>query len=61
MQADSAPAASGPVTQGTGALMDMMHNIGSIAMCVLGLLLIASLYSLSIIIGKLGSFGRATN
>jgi biopolymer transport protein TolQ len=62
MQADSAPAAAGgPVAQGTGALMDMMNNIGSIAMCVLGLLLIASLYSWTIIFGKLGSFGKATN
>jgi biopolymer transport protein TolQ len=61
VQADGAPTASGPVTQGTGALMDMMHNIGSIAMCVLGLLLIASLYSWTIIFGKMGSFGKATN
>jgi biopolymer transport protein TolQ len=62
MQADGAPAAAGgPVAQGTSALMDMMNNIGPIALFVLGLLLIASLYSWTIIFGKMGSFGKATN
>jgi biopolymer transport protein TolQ len=62
MQADSAQAAtSGPVAQGTGALMDMVNNIGPIAMFVLGLLLVSSLYSWTIIFGKMGSFGKATN
>ena len=41
--------------------MDMMNNIGPIALFVLGLLLIASLYSWTIIFGKLGTFGKATN
>jgi biopolymer transport protein TolQ len=40
--------------------MDMFHNIGSIALCVLALLAFASLYSWTIIFGKMGSFGRAT-
>jgi biopolymer transport protein TolQ len=55
----AAPAAS-PVSQGTGALMEMMSNIGGIALGVLVLLLIASLYSWTIILGKMGTFGRAT-
>jgi biopolymer transport protein TolQ len=61
MQADggSSPA-SGPVLQGTGALMDMMNNIGAIALCVLAVLLFASLYSWTVIFGKMGTFGRAT-
>ncbi len=41
--------------------MDMMHNIGPIALFVLGLLVVASLYSWTIIFGKMGSFGKATN
>jgi biopolymer transport protein TolQ len=41
--------------------MDMMNNIGPIALCVLGLLALSSLYSWTIIFGKMGSFGRAAN
>jgi biopolymer transport protein TolQ len=41
--------------------MDMMNNIGVIALCVLGLLALSSLYSWTIIFGKMGSFGRAAN
>jgi biopolymer transport protein TolQ len=41
--------------------MDMMSNIGPIALCVLGLLALSSLYSWTIIFGKMGSFGRAAN
>jgi biopolymer transport protein TolQ len=40
--------------------MDMMNNIGSIALFVLVVLAIASLYSWTVILGKIGSFGRAT-
>jgi biopolymer transport protein TolQ len=40
--------------------MDMMHNIGSIALFVLALLALASLYSWTVILGKVGTFGRAT-
>ena len=62
LQADSgatdAGSAGGAVP---GALMDMMHNIGGIALCVLLVLLIASLYSWTVILGKIGAFGRATN
>jgi biopolymer transport protein TolQ len=55
-----APPAASPVTQGTGALMEMMSNIGPIALGVLLLLLIASLYSWTIILGKMGTFSKAT-
>jgi biopolymer transport protein TolQ len=60
-QADGGAApAAGPVTQGTGALMEMMNDLGPIAVAVLVILLIASLYSWTIILGKTSSFGRAT-
>ena len=62
MQADSmASPASAPVAGGTGALMDMMHSISLVALLVLGLLAVASLYSWTIIFSKMGSFGKATN
>jgi biopolymer transport protein TolQ len=62
MQADSGAApASVPQVPVASTLMDMMHNIGPIALFVLGLLVVASLYSWTIIFGKMGSFGKATN
>jgi len=42
-----------------GALVDMWHNLGPIAIAVLVILLIASLQSWSIILGKWASFRRA--
>ncbi len=60
-QADNgAPPAAGPVSTGPGAVMEMMSNIGPIALGVLLLLLIASLYSWTIILGKISTFGKAT-
>lgn len=41
--------------------MDMMNNIGPIALCVLGLLALSSLYSWTVIFGKMGTFSRAAN
>jgi biopolymer transport protein TolQ len=41
--------------------MDMMNNIGAIAMFVLAVLLFASLYSWTVIFGKISTFGKATN
>lgn len=61
MQADSgaAPAApAGPV--GFRALADLVGNIGPIAIGVLLLLLLASLYSWTVILGKMSTFRRAT-
>lgn len=48
------------LAQGPGALMDLLHNIGSIALFVLALLLLASLYSWTVILGKLSLFRKAT-
>lgn len=62
MQADSgAGSVQSAASQAPGALMDMVHNIGGIALFVLILLLVASLYSWTIILGKWSSFGRATS
>jgi len=41
--------------------MDMMNTISPIALFVLGVLALASLYSWMVIFGKMGSFGKATN
>ena len=49
-----------PLTQGSSALVDMISNIGPIAMGVLVLLLFASLYSWTVILGKMSTFGKAT-
>jgi biopolymer transport protein TolQ len=48
------------VSQGSGAIMQLLHNIGPVAGAVLVLLLLASLYSWTVILGKVSSFGRAT-
>jgi biopolymer transport protein TolQ len=40
--------------------MEMLSNIRGVALFVLVLLLIASLYSWTVILGKIGTFGRAT-
>jgi biopolymer transport protein TolQ len=56
-QADSgAPSGS----SGPGALLEMLNNIGPVAIGVLLLLLFASLYSWTVILGKMSTFGRAT-
>jgi biopolymer transport protein TolQ len=62
LQTDSGavpPAPSG--ITGFGALAGLMGSIGPIAAGVLILLLIASLYSWTVIFGKLSTFKRATN
>jgi biopolymer transport protein TolQ len=60
-QADSDPAASAsPLSQGSSALVDLLHNIGPVAMAVLALLLVASLYSWTVILSKASSFRKAT-
>jgi biopolymer transport protein TolQ len=61
LQADSGAAPGGAsLVQGPGALMDMLGNIGPIAIAVLALLLFASLYSWTVILGKISIFSRAT-
>jgi len=60
LQADGG-AAPGPAqgAQGFGALAEMMSNIGPIAIVVLLLLLAASLYSWTLILGKVSTFSKA--
>jgi biopolymer transport protein TolQ len=57
LQAD-ADAGAAPVNNGS-AILEMLRNSGPIALAVLGILLIASLWSWAIILGKLGGFRRA--
>ncbi len=61
LQVDSGAAPVGsPVTQGTSEVAEMLSNIGPIAMAVLVLLLVASLYSWTVILNKISVFGKAT-
>jgi biopolymer transport protein TolQ len=46
-------------TVGSSAIVEMLHNSGPVALTVLALLLLASLYSWTIILGKLATFRRA--
>jgi biopolymer transport protein TolQ len=57
-QADSGAAPSG--ASGPGSIMELLGNIGAPAIAVLVLLLLASLYSWTIILGKISSFSKAT-
>ncbi len=60
-QIDSGAAPAGtPLTQGAGELMEMLSNIGPVAMAVLVLLLAASLYSWTVILNKISIFRKAT-
>ena len=49
-----------PAAQNSSALVEMIQNSGPVAMAVLVLLLIASLYSWSVILSKMSSFRKAT-
>src|SRR3954468_7527747 len=60
LQADSEAAPSGG-SMAHGALMDLLTNIGPVALGVLLVLLLASLYSWTVILGKIGAFRKATN
>jgi biopolymer transport protein TolQ len=60
-QADVGVAPSDASSQGPGALAELLHNIGPVAMAVLVLLLIASLYSWTIILSKASAFRKATD
>ena len=62
LQADSEAAPSGGgIVAGASALMEMLSNIGPIALGVLLVLLFASLYSWTVILGKMATFGKATS
>jgi biopolymer transport protein TolQ len=60
LQADGGAGQSAGPTQGFSALAEMMSNIGPIAIFVLVLLLVASLYSWTVILGKISAFSKAT-
>ena len=45
---------------GPGAISELLGNIGSVATAVLVLLLLASLYSWTVILGKISAFSKAT-
>ncbi len=57
---DTNPIAPPPVNNGS-AIIEMLQNSGAVAMTVLGVLLVASLFSWAIILGKWGSFRRASS
>ncbi len=61
LQADSdAAPGGGSLAHGSSALMEMLGNMGGVALAVLVVLLCASLYSWTIILGKISTFGKAT-
>ncbi len=49
-----------PVTTGFSALAEMISNIGPVAVGVMVLLLFSSLYSWTVIFGKISTFSKAT-
>jgi biopolymer transport protein TolQ len=57
LQTDAATAASAPASG--NAIVEMLQNSGPIALAVLGLLALSSLFSWAVIFAKLSSFGRA--
>jgi biopolymer transport protein TolQ len=60
LQSDTDPSAAGPPAAAPGsAIGEMLHNSGPVALTVLGVLLVSSLYSWAIILAKLGTFRRA--
>lgn len=61
LQNDAPQPADGGLTHGANALMDMMSQIGPVAIGVLLVLLLSSLYSWTIIFRKWATFRTATN
>src|ERR1700744_2928287 len=59
LQADDAAAPAVHTSNGFGAVVDMVRNSGPVAIAVLVLLLIGSLYSWAIILSKSSLFRRA--
>jgi biopolymer transport protein TolQ len=53
-------AATPPPTTGSSALVEILSNCGPVALAVLLVLAIASVYSWTVIFGKMGAFARAT-
>lgn len=61
LQNDASAPAEGGLSHGASALMEIMGNIGPVALGVLLVLLFSSLYSWTIIIGKWAKFRKATS
>lgn len=59
MQADAGSGASG-TPAGSSALVEMISNSGPVALSVLIVLLVASIYSWTVIFSKISAFNRAT-
>jgi len=57
---DSGAGQGAPLALGSSALVEMVMSSGPVAMAVLVLLLIASLYSWTVILGKMSLFSKAT-
>jgi biopolymer transport protein TolQ len=53
------PLGAPPAGAGSGAFTEMIHNSGPMALAVLGILLVCSIFSWSIMISKWRSFGAA--
>ena len=60
-QADSGQTGASSLSQGPAGVMDLLSNTGPLAMGVLVLLLVASLYSWFLILGKMSLLGKATS
>ena len=60
LQADGGAGSGAAPSPGFGELAEMMSNVGPVAIFVLAVLLLASLYSWMVILGKVATFSRAT-
>jgi biopolymer transport protein TolQ len=60
LQNDGGAGAVGGSAGQSSALMEMVQNSGPVALAVLGALLLASLYSWTVLFGKVAAFSKAT-
>jgi biopolymer transport protein TolQ len=60
IQTDTDATTGGGLSHGASALMELMSNIGPVALGVLLILLFASLYSWTVILGKMSTISKAT-
>ncbi|HWA94046.1 MAG TPA: MotA/TolQ/ExbB proton channel family protein [Terracidiphilus sp.] len=60
-QADGGAPDAGGATSSTSAMVDLFHHIGPIAIFVLVVLLVSSLYSWMVILSKMGTFRHVTS
>jgi biopolymer transport protein TolQ len=60
LQTDGGAGGGAAPSPGFGELADMMSNVGGVAIFVLVVLLLASLYSWMVILGKISMFSKAT-